>query len=446
MLDRHGVGRCWVERRVLFVPRAVVVLLAVVLLICVSAGGQGENRAFLGELVPWPILPSALLMIQLELEEVPAEAGIDLPLGFPVAIRPLYGLVPLGSGDDPGVTLAIFENGTPRLWVDTNNDEQLTLDEFLHIGSRIGLRAYSWSIQVMVEYSDGERLYLFPYQISVVASYSYTGDRYEVRYSTSGVQRGLIQLAGRLYPIAIMDLSQTARYDDPSQLLVAVDTDGDGRLNNLPGSHEVYFPSAPLRFQVGETLYEITDVSVDGRYLTVQPVGYAKQRPVIAPGHFAPDFETQSPDDRLLPLSDYRDSVVVLAFLPDLKKTRCPTCDPVATRSSDRFVAIRAVLEEVEGDVVLIIITNSYSYPLPEVQTHSEEPQGLRIETVLDSLITELYRRTEGVIIVDQAGKIAAMDQWWYSEKCGEPRGKLEQLHAEEVRAVVARLLEQGGE
>ena len=119
-------------------------------------------------------------------------------------------------------------------------------------------------------------------------------------------------------------------------------------------------------------------------------------------------------------------------------------CDPVATRSSDRFVAIRAVLEEVEGDVVLIVITNRY--PLPEIPIHSEERQGLRIETVLDSHITELYRRTEGIIIVDQSGKIAAMDQWWYSEKCGEPRGKLEQLHAEEVRAVVARLLEQGGE
>lgn len=425
-------------------PRALAVLLAVVLLICVNAGGQGENRAFLGELVPWPILPSALPMIQLELEEVPAESGIDLPLGFPVAIRPLYGLVPLGSGDDPGVTLAIFENGTPRLWVDFNNDEQFSFDEFLHVGSRIGLRAYSWSIQVMVEYSDGERFHHFPYQILVVASYSYTGDRYEVRYGTSGVRRGLIHLAGGLYPIAIMDLSQTARYDDPSRLLVAVDTDGDGRLNILPGSHEVYFPSAPLRFQVGETLYEIMEVSVEGQHLTVQPVGYAKPRPVIAPDHLAPDFETQSPDGRLLRLSDYRDSVVVLAFLPDLKGTRCPTCVPAATRSSDRFVAIRAALEEVEGDVVLIVITNCY--PLPEAQIHSEEPQALRIETVLDSLITELYRRTEGVIIVDQAGKIAAMDQWWYSEKCGEPRGKLEQLHAEEVRAVVARLLEQGEE
>jgi len=429
------------ERRILFMPRAVAILFAIAALLFVNTSGQGGNTALLGELIPWPILPSALPMILLDLEETPAEAKTDLPLGLPMMTQPSYGLIPLGNGDDPGVALALLGKEAPRLWVDINNDEQFSFDEFLHAGTRIGLRAYSWSVEVMVEYADGERLYHFPYQVLIVVSYSYIRDQYEVRYGVSGVRRGLIQLAGEFYPIAIMDLSQTARYD-PSQLLVAVDTDKDGQLNILPGSHEVYFPRDPIRFQVGETLYEISEVSVDGQQLTVEPVGFVEPRPVIAPGHLAPDFETETTDGRPLRLSNYYGNIVVLAFLPGLAGTRCPTCVPVSTPSFDRFAALRTTLEEVGGNVVLVVVTESRS--LPEPHASADEAQGLRIETVVDPRITELYRRTEGIIILDQAGTIVAMDQWWYTEKCGEPRGKLEQLHPEEIRAVVDRLLEEG--
>jgi hypothetical protein len=417
-------------------PRTIAVVLF--LIIPASLAVIGEEIGLLGEVVPWPILSAEISMHHLPLYDHPLEALITTPIITRGENLYSYGIIPLGSGSDPGVTVAVSQHGEPRILVDANNDENLSNDLVLYERERIDVRTYRWQVPVDVEYDIEGTVTRAPYHLLILANFSYATNQYEYWYGCLCHRCGLIDLDDTLYPVALTDLSSTAKYDDLSHVLVSIDTDGNGKLNMLPGSHEIYGPGDPLQVQVGEVIYVVSAVSEDGRRITLERVGNAEPRAVLSPGHMAPDFVTTTLGGQEIRLSDYRGKVVVLVFHPAPATTGCPMCDTASSPVPDRMADIRDTLALFDDDLVMITI---YSGAEPANTNHLPDPELSTEVAVWDPHVAKLYRRSNGLLIIDQNGAIAAMDEAWSSIRCGMPQGGFHYLTPPELQAIITGLL-----
>lgn len=398
----------------------------------------GQETGLLGEVVPWPILSAEVPMHHLPLYDQPLEENVaPAPVTLDGA-EYSYGILPLGSGPDPGITVAVSQHGEPRILVDANNDEDLANDPGIQDRERINARTYRWQVTVDVEYTIKGAITRAPYHLLILANFSYATNQYEYWYSCFCHRRGLVDLGGTLYPVAITDLSSTAKYDDLSHIFVSIDTDGNGELDMLLGSHEVYGAEDPFQVQVGDVIYVITSLSEDGRRMTLERVANAKARPIIRPDHAAPDFVARTIDGQDIRLSDFQGKVVVLVFRPVLKTSGCPMCDTISSSTSSRMSDIRDSVS-VFGDNVVMIAVYAGSKPVD-----SDDMTGPRLQTEItlwDPQIAEIYRRSNGLFIIDQDGIIAGMDEAWASIRCGVPRGGYRLLRQGEIQDIIANLL-----
>jgi hypothetical protein len=398
-----------------------------------------QDSGLLGEVVPWPILSADISMHPLPLYDQPLEKRVALPPVAPNSAEYSYGILRLGSGPDPGITVVISQHEEPWIIVDVNNDEDLANDNLVGNRESIDARTYRWQVTVNVEYNEKGTVSRLPYHILILASFSYATEEYEYWYSCFCHRRGLVDLGGTLYPIAITDLSSTAKYDDLSNIFVAIDTDGDGELDMRPESHEVYRPKEPFRVQVQDVVYAITSVSEDGRRMTLERIGNAEPRPIIGPGHTAPDFDATTLDGQDIRLSDFRGKVVVLVFCPILKTSSCPMCDTISSPTSSRLSDIRDSVS-LFGDSAVMITVYAGSKPVD-----FDDMTGPRLQTEIalwDPQIAEIYRRSNGLFIIDQDGVIAGMDETWYTIWCGVPRGGRHYLTPPEINDILTNLLE----
>jgi len=418
------------------VPRTIAVGLFLAILAPLVVLGQ--ETALLGELVPWPILSTEISMHRLPLYDHPLEEQlVPMPIVSEGADYS-YGILPLGSGPDPGITVAVLQHGDPRILVDANNDEDLLNDPGIQDRERINAQTYRWQVTVDVEYTLKEAVTRAPYHLLILASFSHATEQYEYWYSCFCHRRGLIDLGDTLCPVAITDLSSTAKYDDLSHIFVSIDTDGDGKLDMLLGSHEVYGPEDPFQVQIGDVIYMITSVSEDGRRMTLERVGNAEARPIIGPDHAAPDFVARTINGQDIRLSDFRGKVVVLVFRPVLKTSGCPMCDAASSSTSSRMSDIRDSVS-LFGDNVVMITAYAGSKPVD-----SDDMTGPRLQTEItlwDPRIAGIYRRSNGLFIIDQDGIIAGMDEAWASIRCGVPRGGYRLLRQGEIEDIIANLL-----
>ena len=417
-------------------PRTIVVGLFLAILASLTVLGQ--ETALLGEMVPLPILSAAIPMHRLGLYDQPVEEYVGLAPVTPGGAEYSYGILPLGSGPDPGITVAVSEHGEPRILVDANNDEDLANDPGIQDRERIDARTYRWQVTVDVEYKIYGTITRAPYHLLILADFSYATERYEYWYSCFCHRRGLIDLEGTLYPIAMSDLSSTAKYDDLSNISVSIDTDGDGKLDMLLGSHEVYGPKDPFQVQVRDVMYMITSVSEDGRRMALEQVGNAEARPIIGLDHLAPDFTARTIDGQDIRVSDFLGKVVVLVFCPVLKTSGCPMCDTISSSTSTRISDIRDSVS-LFGDSVVMITVYAGSRPVD-----SDDTPGPRLQTEItlwEPQIAEIYRRSNGLFIIDQEGIIAGMDEPWASMRCGVPRGGYRLLRQGEIEDIIANLL-----
>jgi hypothetical protein len=402
----------------------------------------GQEVGLLGEVVPWPIPCADISMHPLMLHDHPLEPLESAPTlsgsrGY------YYGILPLGSGSDPGITVVVSQHGEPWIIVDVNNDEDLANDNRAGDRERIDARTYRWQVTVDVEYNEKGTVSRLPYHVLILASFSYATEQYEYWYSCFCHRRGLVDLGNTLYPVAITDLSSTARYDDLSNIFLSIDTDGDGELDMRPESHEVYRPKEPFQVQVQDVVYAITSVSEDGCRISLERVGNAEMRSIISVGHTAPDFSTTTLDGHDIRLSDFRGKVVVLVFCPVFKTTDCPMCDTASPSSipriSSRMSDIRDAISLFRDGIVMLTVYTG-SNPLDTDQTTSSK-LSTEIE-LYDPRITESYRRSNGLLIIDQMGVIAGMDEAWYTIWCGVPRGGYHHLTLPEIDDILTNLLE----
>ncbi|MEW5825479.1 MAG: redoxin domain-containing protein [Candidatus Bipolaricaulota bacterium] len=395
-----------------------------------GASCAADSVGLLSELVPWPMMVSAVPMTEVRLTPAPQE-GIT---GLPVIPSLVFGLLALGDGPDAGVTVALSTQPTPRLWIDQDNDEDLSDETEQLPSTQITRDTYGWYVDVEVEYRAGATVVQVPHRTFLLVDKQLGSSALTFLYGGFCHRSGLLDLGGTLVPIALGTLRNDARYDDPASLLVAVDTNGDGEIDILPGSTDVYGPGG--EFQVGTTLYAVKSVSPDGRRVVVDEKGTAAPRPVIAAGERAPDFEVTTVAGRTVKLSDLRGRPVVLLLAWWPESDGCVDCG-----SSRQEPARLPLLREVGGsygDRVAVVVVATNASPLATGLLPLEPGSILAAQ---DSSVGELYRRVEGLFVLDRDGFIAAMDVPWSTVSCDVPVGSLDVLSDAEVEDCLYKLL-----
>ncbi|MGQ9733974.1 MAG: redoxin domain-containing protein [Candidatus Bipolaricaulia bacterium] len=397
---------------------------------------DSPSIGLLSELLDWPI--GAVSAIPLSLQDTPPESLSALPAQVVRGGPCSYGAIRLGNGRDRTITVLICHWEPPQVWIDANNDEDLTNDGGGLPDARWEWRGFSWSSTVQVEYDINDDIIRVPYHIRVTGYYNYEEHGYSFIYGGYCHRQGLIELEGKLYPIAVSDLSSDGLYDDLDKLVIAIDTDGDGELQLFPDSYEIYGPNQPL--QVGERLYKIKSVSPDGRRIEVEQIGIAPPPPILAPGQRAPDFESKTLEGEEIKLSDFRGKVVVLIFWnPSIQPgSRC--CE--AYQDIWRVEDLNALLGEgpYQHKVVLLGIATSPQPPDPS----SLKEEGIQFSVIWDPSINELYRRSligRGLFIIDKEGIIHDMDLYWETFVDGHPEVHYRMVRPEEVVAIVEDLI-----
>ncbi len=417
---------------ILFATLLHVVVFANVML-CV-----GTEVAWLGELVPWPMLATGFAAKSLILAETPQETIV---LGGMSAYA-RFGLLPIGSGLDPGISFALLEDDDvpPLLRLDANNDEDLSNDPWLSYSEQEGPRKFTWFLTITPEYETNGTVSRVPYHIVFVAEYDYDAGGYECYYAGYSHRSGLVNIDGATYAIAVTSLVSTGLYSELSTLVVAVDLDQDGFVDTLPYSHEAFGPGEPIDFPTGK--YRISWASDDGRILHLEREGEAEPRPVIARGKPAPGFEAVTIQGESVSIPSRLNEVTVLLFLSSISDGDCPSCgENAATVNFSRLESIQASLSNLakEGSISLVVIVDA---DISDSLIPESEPTAY---VVFDPAINRLYRRSFGVgaFVIDQEGIIVAMDEAWSTFGCTRPHGAYSQLRTSEIRAVVERLLQQ---
>jgi len=411
------------------------VVIAAVLFFGCTIPLHADETAFLGEMVPWPMQCAAITGASLDLtdtayEEVRWVGGVE-PVRF--------GLLPLGRGADPGITLVEYAQpgGPPLLLLDANNNEWLDDDVWRPPDERNGPRSYTWFVTPTPEYQEGGDPLRVPYRISVYAEYSYELQSYEYHYGGYSHRRGIVTIEGECYPIAVASMGSTGCYDDLDSLVIAVDLDRDGALNTLPYSHEAFGPGEPIVLPVGT--YAMVWASPDGQRFHLRREGDGAARPIIARGQPAPPSTFTTIDGERITIPADGQRITVMLFIQRIATSDRGGCSSSSLLSRERVDDVRAALQGLAEDVVLVVVVEE---PPPDGFRFED---GVRVpaHVVCDPATNELYRRSVGAFVIDTTGTIVAMDETWIMtpDSFGRPRGAYRALRGFEIRDTVDVLL-----
>jgi len=415
--------------------RKLVALVILATFVSVATAGADTAIAWIGEMVPWPMMATGIAMVELELSSDPM-AGEIRPGLRSDAVQ--YGLFALGDGSDPGVSCAVshHEGEPPVLVVDADNNETLVDDAWLLPARRLDLNTYAWLIDVMVAFEGGDEAHRVPYHLLVTAQYSHETGLFEWFYGGSCHRRGLLTIDGAAYPIAVTNLQTTGGYEDPETLVVAVDVDRDGVLDTLPGSHEVFGPGQDIVLETGS--YRIASTRADGMRIEFERVGEASPRPVIKTGLPAPGFEIGSVTGDPIAVPDAQQTTV-LVFAGSGRSAGCSTCGLDRFAMPDRVRDLERVLADRAPGAVRIVIITDREVSASDV---SAPLSNIPVAVCVAPDVVDLYRRMEELLVIGSDGTIAAMDQFWYTVVEGRPVIHLHRLSPLDVASIVSRLMD----
>jgi hypothetical protein len=416
--------------------RAVAAVIAGILAVSCGVLASEVEVALLGEMVPWPMQCAGITGDSLDLlsegpmEEIAWSGGVE-----PVR----YGLLPLGKGSDPGVTLVAYAQpgGPPLLLLDEDNNEDLDDDSWLLPDERNGPRAYTWFTTVSVEYEKAGTVSRLPYRISVYGEYSYESEAYAYYYGGYSHRRGLVTIDGEMYVMAVASLGSTGRYDDLQSLVTAIDLDRDGELDTLPYSHEVFGPGEPVVLPAGT--YSIVRASPDGQEFHLQRQGEGAPRPIIARREPVPSFEARTIEGENISVPTRDGRITVLVFVRHVTASDCDTCSAPSLLSRERVDDVRAALHGLDEEVALVVVVEES----PPDDFRFEDGFRIPVHVVYDPAINELYRRSVGAFVIDMDGVVVAMDETWIvaPDFLGRPKGAYQELRGFDIRDAVDALL-----
>ncbi len=228
-------------------------------------------------------------------------------------VQPLYGALRLGDGEDTLVTVVVDEDPDgkeSRLYVDRNNDEDLTNDGD---GAWEKSNADAWHAGASVQVP-----YRQPGGGEVEREYHVRFWRFKTRlrdavfFTRETHVAGTLVLGGRSFPFALLDDNGDGRFDDLEKGALLIDRNGDGVLPRDSSSAEHYATHEP--FELGGRGWRLVSVTADGLEARFEPAADVVPKPYLEEGHPAPAFEAIDLAGRPVSLADYRDRVLLLDF------------------------------------------------------------------------------------------------------------------------------------
>lgn len=229
----------------------------------------------------------------------------------------LYGEMKLGNGKDQLITVIIgAEEGRPAIYVDANNDEDLTDDGGGRWDEELSGWGYRRKVTILVDYSiEGENVAL-PYQVYIDATKDRPGPAGRLKYYAwfGHCQReGRVELDGEPYKIALFDTNSDGLYSDLENTVLAIDVDGDGFFLTTPDSYELWQPGELIRLD--SVTYKVISISPGGREIEFAvSQEEVPPHPILFQGYPAPDFTGKDLKGDEISLSKLRGNVVLLYF------------------------------------------------------------------------------------------------------------------------------------
>ena len=214
------------------------------------------------------------------------------------AEKPLYGTIRVGDSDDNMITLVVdeIEGETPRIFIDRNNDEDLTNDGDGAWGrtssSTLGLSG----VMIDVAYSKESVPYTFEF-------YRFTTRlRDAVLYYRNSGREGEVISGDQGYKVIVLDENADGRFDDLKNGTLIIDLNQDGKLVGTPDSAEYHRLDAP--FNIHGKVWEIASLSSDGTELRIRPSDASvEMRRYLDPGCPAPAFAATGLDEKPIDLA-----------------------------------------------------------------------------------------------------------------------------------------------
>jgi len=228
-----------------------------------------------------------------------------------------YGSITLGNGADTTITMAVWEGPEgPYVWLDGDNDEDLSDEGPGHWEWHKGWERFLWRYRVNVEYRENGRDLHEPYLLRIMARPNYDAENppwYTYSICPGSHRRGVIDLDGKNVLIAIGEADFDGVFT-PEELWVAVDTDNDGKISFYP--YEIFRPGEPVHLD--KTLYEVAFVSPSGSYIRLRPIGERPHPlPILSVGRVFPDLEAKDISGKDFSLAELRGRIVALFFVQE---------------------------------------------------------------------------------------------------------------------------------
>ena len=256
---------------------------------------------------------------------------------------PRYAALEMGNGEDHTITVALDEGDeTPKIYIDKNNDEDLTNDGDGAWDSksdpRPGSTVYNTtmrSVRLDVDYEEDGASTTLPYYINMYRFMGVPDDDRRANllfYYPGTTLKGTLSDGDKSVLLMLQEPIPDARFDDMLEggainkgvAGLMVDYNGDGKIETdarMPeqlGDARVWFATAPFHWN-GKS-WQIKQISPSGKTLTLETVDTPTEPPAwpelpkVALGDTAPVFTAQTLDGKTLTLSDLRGKVVLLDF------------------------------------------------------------------------------------------------------------------------------------